>query len=288
MNAGRPLRLEAFLQCADHTVSRETFTLFHEKDRDLLITIPQPLAKDLPGYYESPDYISHTDAKRNLIERLYQIVKSYSLKRKLSLITRLNDGEGRLVDIGCGTGDFLKTCFDAGWGVTGIEPNDKARALAETKIGQENCHASLEQLPDLDPEKFDVITLWHVLEHVPDLYQYIARIKSLLRKNGSLIIAVPNFNSSDATHYGRDWAAYDVPRHLWHFSRTSVKKIFSEFGMQVVEEAPLPFDSFYVSLLSEKYRHGEPRYLSAFYQGLKSNWKARSTGEYSSLIYVLK
>ncbi len=288
MNAQRPLQFERFLQCTDHTVSRETFTLFRERDRDLLVTIPQPPVQELAGYYESPDYISHTDARRSLIEKLYQLVTGYSLKRKLRLIGRINDGTGRLLDVGSGTGDFLKTCHDAGWTVIGVEPNDKARELAEAKVGQKNCYASLEHLPVPTVKKFDVITLWHVLEHVADLHQYIARMKSLLRKNGFLVIAVPNFNSRDANHYGGDWAAYDVPRHLWHFSRTSIEKIFADFKMQVVEEAPLPFDSFYVSLLSEKYRHGKTRYLPALYQGMISNWQARSTGEYSSLIYVLK
>jgi SAM-dependent methyltransferase len=253
-----------------------------------LITLPQPPEHRLPEYYESEDYVSHTDSKRNLIERLYHGVKEYSLKRKLRLIGRVNQGEKLLLDIGSGTGDFLKTCQDAEWSVTGIEPNAKARALAERKVGRDICYESLQHLLDSNDDKYDVITLWHVLEHVTDLYAYIEKIKTRLQKKGSLVIAVPNFKSSDALHYASFWAGYDVPRHLWHFSRASIQKIFADFDMEVAEEIPLYFDSFYVSLLSEKYKSGSPRYLPALYQGLKSNWLARSTGEYSSLIYLLK
>ena len=288
LKARGPLRLEAYVECIDHTVSRETFTLFHERERDLLITFPRPPENKLSDYYESEDYISHTDAKRNLIERIYHVAKEYSLKRKLKLIDRFSPQGKRLLDIGAGTGDFLKTCQDAGWDVTGIEPSDKARRLSESKVGSDKCHDSLERFMKTNSGEFDVITLWHVLEHVPDLYEFIARIKSLLSKNGCLVVAVPNFKCADAEFYGKHWAAYDVPRHLWHFSRNSIERIFSDFEMEVAEEAPLYFDSFYVSLLSEKYRHGRPRYLAGFYQGLKSNIRARASGEYSSLIYVLK
>ena len=288
LNSTGELALEPVLDCSDHTVSRETFTLYREPERDLLITLPQPSARELPGYYDSEDYISHTESRRNLIEKLYHQVKEHSLKRKLKIVNRACGGEGRLLDIGCGTGDFLKTCSTSGWSVTGIEPNRKARTLAEQKIESDRIYSSLQELSDSDTEGYDVITMWHVLEHLPDLYEQIARIKSLLNPQGSLIVAVPNFNSSDALHYGAHWAAYDVPRHLWHFSRSSIKGIFSDFDMRIVQEIPLYFDSFYVSLLSEKYRHGKQRLFSAFYQGLRSNMRARATGEYSSIIYWLK
>ena len=280
--------LEPFLECEDHTVSRETFSLFRDSKRDLLVTLPQPPADQLYKYYESEDYISHTDSRRNLIEYLYQQVKGFSLKRKLNLVNRGSIEKGRLLDIGCGTGDFLRICLEAGWTVTGIEPNESARALAKEKVVQSSIFPSLEELSSAGEEKFEVITLWHVLEHLPDLYEQIRMIKSLLKPNGSLFIAVPNHNSHDAGHYKSFWAAYDVPRHLWHFSRTSIKCIFSDFDMSVVEELPLHFDSFYVSLLSEKYKSGSQKFLSAFYRGLRSNLQARSTGEYSSIIYWLK
>jgi len=288
LNSSESLRLEPFIECDDHTVSRETFSLFREADLDLLVTQPQPSVERLPDYYESEDYISHTDSKRNLTEKLYQIVKNHSLKRKLKLINQVSEGKGKLLDVGCGTGDFLKKCQLGGWFVSGVEPNQKARSLAESKIGATNCHSSIEELLNLDRDTFDVISMWHVLEHIPDLYVYLTKIKTLLRSNGCLIVAVPNFNSYDAQHYGTYWAGYDVPRHLWHFSRTSIERIFSNLDMVVVEELPLYFDSFYVSMLSEKYKHGKQNYASAFYRGLRSNWKARMTGEYSSLIYLIR
>jgi len=288
LKSSSPLRLDPYLQCIDHTVSRETFTLYRDADRDMLITFPQPTEENLALYYESEDYISHTDSKRNLLEMAYQAVKKVSLKRKLKLIRRLNSGAGTLLDVGCGTGDFIKTCQEGGWTVAGVEPNEKALSLAQFKTDSANCYSSIEQLLDSSNKTYDVITLWHVLEHIPNLYDRIEQLKNLLKPDGSLVVAVPNFKSSDAQHYGAHWAAYDVPRHLWHFSRHAMRRIFSDFNMQVAEERPLPFDSFYASLLSEKYQYGRQNYVAAFLNGLRSNMKARRSGEYSSLIYVVK
>lgn len=288
LGAASPVELNPFMQCKDHSVSRETFSLFKDAERDLLVTLPQPSEKNLPDYYQSEDYISHTDSKRNLLEIAYQLVKQFSLKRKLKLVTRINQGQGRILDVGCGTGDFLQACEQKGWSIAGIEPNEKARQLASTKTNFKDYQRTVEELIESNPESFDVITMWHVLEHVPNLVDFIDKIKSLLKPNGVLVVAVPNFNSWDAKHYNSFWAAYDVPRHLWHFSRKSMERIFSEFDMKILEELPMKFDSFYVSLLSEKYKKGKQNFFSAFYQGLRSNQKAGRSGEYSSLIYLIK
>jgi SAM-dependent methyltransferase len=288
LGAAAPLELEPYLQCTDHTVSRETFSLFRNPQRDLLVTLPQPSEEELPGYYESEDYISHTDSKRNLMEMAYQWVKEISLNRKVKLISKVNQGQGRILDIGCGTGDFLQACEKSGWSIAGIEPNEKARQLASSKTKFKDYQGTIEQLIGSKPESFDVITMWHVLEHVPNLADFIAKIKTLLKPGGVLIVAVPNFKSCDAQHYDSSWAAYDVPRHLWHFSRNSMENLFADFDMNIMEVLPMKFDSFYVSLLSEKYRRGKDNYFSAFYQGLRSNLKARQSGEYSSLIYLIK
>ncbi len=282
------MELEPYLQCEDHTVSRETFSLFKDKKRDMLLTIPQPAQGDLPRYYQSAEYISHTDSKKNLVEKLYHVVRQLSIKRKAKLINRVNHGVGRILDMGCGTGDFLKFCEDAGWSIDGIEPNEKARQIASEKTRFKDYKATIDELIDSSPEKFDVITLWHVLEHIPDLKDSIVKIKTLLKPGGVLILALPNFKSNDASHYGPYWAAFDVPRHLWHFSRASVEQIFSEIDMKVLEVLPMLFDSFYVSLLSEKYKTGRQNYFSAFYQGMRSNLKAKQSGEYSSLVYLIK
>lgn len=259
----------------------------------MLETFPQPSEEKLPDYYKSENYISHTDTKRNLFEKGYQFVRGISLKRKLKLInyyaTRqkpINKPERTLLDIGCGTGDFLSVCNSNGWIVSGIEPNEKARAIANNKTN--NKVFKIEQLLKFEKHSFDVITLWHVLEHLPKLQDHLSIIKNLLKENGTLIIAVPNYNSYDAKFYKEFWAAYDAPRHLWHFSQTAINKLFLKQDMVVKKVLPLKYDAYYVSLLSEKYKSGWMNVFRAFLVGLVSNIIARTTKEYSSLIYIIK
>jgi 2-polyprenyl-3-methyl-5-hydroxy-6-metoxy-1,4-benzoquinol methylase len=266
----------------DFLVSGEEFSLVPNEKYGYLETRTQPSPEDLPSYYESDSYISHTDSKKGLLSFLYQMVKSYSLKKKVRLIRKLNSGTGTLLDIGAGTGDFLKEAEKRGWNAFGIEPNENARKAASEKNIE--LHTSLD---DLDGRKFDVITLWHVLEHLPNLEESISRIVELMSEKGILIIAVPNFNSWDADYYKSYWAAFDVPRHLWHFSRKSMRKVIPS-KLELVKTKPLIFDAYYVSLLSEKYRSGNRFSLKALWIGWRSNWAARSSGEYSSLIYCFK
>ncbi len=187
------------------------------------------------------------------------------------------------MDIGAGTGDFLAEAKKRGWEVFGIEPDEEARKLALEKGIKLSEHSG-----NFKSEKFDVITMWHVLEHVYDLKNQIIELEHLLKKNGLLIIAVPNFQSYDAHYYKEFWAAYDVPRHLWHFSQSSFKHLFSGTGFKQTDTRPLIFDAYYVSLLSEKYRTGKTNFVKAFRIGFKSNFKARSTSEYSSLAYFFR
>jgi 2-polyprenyl-3-methyl-5-hydroxy-6-metoxy-1,4-benzoquinol methylase len=252
----------------------------------MLETFPQPKADKLPSYYKSEDYISHTDAKRNLFEKAYHVVRSIALNKKLKLINSFNTSEKHLLDVGCGTGDFLLKAKEGGWTVNGIEPNESARAIANSKL--ETSVFGVEALSGLRPNSFDVITLWHVLEHLPNLEWHISVFEKLLKDNGKLIIAVPNYNSFDAKFYNTFWAAYDVPRHLWHFSQKSIELLFEKVSMKKEKTLPMRFDAFYVSLLSEKYKSGSMNVIKAFFRGLQSNAKARRSGEYSSLIYVLK
>lgn len=275
---------QPYVSCQDFTVSNKKFDLLYNVQYKMLETFPKPEVKDLASYYESSDYISHTDAKKTITDKLYQTVKGYALKNKLKLINSFKTEEKNLLDVGCGTGDFLWTCKNNGWNVIGVEPNKNAKSLAENKLSL-NIYTEINQLP---LQQFDVITLWHVLEHVSDLNSYIFKLKSLLKTNGVLVIAVPNYKSYDANYYKQFWAAYDVPRHLWHFSKKSIEMIFSEFDMEVAKTIPMKFDSFYVSLLSEKYKTGKSNFLKAFYIGFVSNLKAMRTNEYSSLIYILK
>lgn len=274
---------QPFLTVKDYSVSQEIFDLYHDDKLDMLITSPQPSLENLGKYYESVDYISHTDSKRSLFEKAYHFVKTIALKNKLNLINSLQPNKGSILDIGAGTGDFLSVAKENGWHTIGVEPSEKAKAIAKKK-GVSFVGATSE----LDNYSFDVISMWHVLEHVPNLENQIKELKRLLKPNGTLIIAVPNFKSFDAKHYGKFWAAYDVPIHFWHFSKTAIKMLFEKEEMKLVKVLPMKFDSFYVSLLSEKYKTGKMNYIKAFFVGLQSNWEAKKNFEYSSHIYILK
>ncbi len=273
--------LEPYLKCKDYTVSGEVYDVMLNQEFEMLVTNPVP--KNLSDYYKSEDYISHTDSKKSLFDKVYQAVKNITLKRKLKLINSFNTSSKNILDVGAGTGDFLKVCKNNSWNVFGIEPDSGARNIASNKqiILQDD-------LSKITNQKFDVITLWHVLEHVENLQEYISTLNNLLSDNGRLIIAVPNYKSDDAKYYKQFWAAFDVPRHLWHFSRTSISKLFSDVNMTVEKTLPMRFDAYYVSLLSEKYKSGKMHPIKSFFRGFISNWRARRTKEYSSLIYVLK
>lgn len=273
--------MKPYLRTKDYSVTGERFELIYDPNFKMLSTQPQP--QDLRKYYESQSYISHTDANKTLIDKLYQRVKKYSLMKKVGLISKYCSGEKTLLDVGAGTGDFLLKAKKSGWDVQGVEPNRDARLLAEGKgIG---LSTSLHSLPN---RKYAVITLWHVLEHLPNLEKQIENLVSRLTDKGTLVIAVPNYKSYDAEHYGPYWAAFDVPRHLWHFSKESIQCMFANHGMKVIKVKPMIFDSFYVSLLSEKYKTGRQNYFKAFAIGLWSNLKAVGSKEYSSHIYILR
>lgn len=277
---------QAFFKVKDHSVSGKEFQLVYNKMLEMFETHPQPNHQELSNYYKSEDYISHTDAKRNLFEKVYHMVRSVALKQKLKLINTFPVSGKTILDIGCGTGDFLQTVSNHHWDGFGVEPNAEARALANAKTN--NQVFELGKLNKFKAATFDVITLWHVLEHIQNLTETITTLNRLLKPNGRIVIAVPNYKSYDATYYKSFWAAYDVPRHLWHFSQASISKLFLKEEMVVEQVLPMKFDAFYVSLLSEQYKTGSKNLWSAFWVGLKSNLKAKQTGEYSSLIYTLK
>ena len=273
----------AHLTVKDHSVSGEEFELLLNEELQLLKTHPQPSAENLGRYYESDDYISHTDGKRSLFEKLYHVIKQKALRDKIKLVQDFKPQKGKLLDIGAGTGDFLVVAKSKGWNVTGIEPSEKAKDIAKTK-----GVSFADSLADIEDRSFDAVTMWHVLEHVPDVEKQILELKRIIKPDGVIVVAVPNFKSYDAKYYGSHWAAYDVPRHLWHFSKIAIKKLFGAQDMDVVKILPMVFDSFYVSLLSEKYKTGKMNFVKGFWNGLKSNTKARRNFEYSSHIYVIK
>ncbi len=271
------------LKTKDYLVTGEEFTLVENEFGDILQTIPVPSLIKISEYYKSENYISHTDTKKSFTDKVYHFIKNIALKQKVSLISKINKGSGKLLDIGSGTGDFLATAKQKNWAVFGVEPNPDAITLSEKKgIGVSK------DLKDIIETDFDVITLWHVLEHVPDVEDYICEISKRLKASGTLIVAVPNFKSKDAQHYKQFWAAYDVPRHLWHFSKTGIQRLFSKNQFEFIISKPMWFDAFYVSLLSEKYKTGKTNWLKAIFRGLQSNLSGLQTKEYSSHIYILK
>jgi len=273
-----------FLKCKDNTGSNETFQMDQCNACEFVFTNPIPLESEIGKYYESDEYISHSNTSKGLTNTLYQTVRNYTLKQKIALIKSLGSGKN-ILDIGSGTGEFLNSCKQAGFNVSGIEPSPAARKLAE-----DNFSLQLKEEVELDKlagESQDFISMWHVLEHVYHLNDRIEQIKRLLKPDGKVIIAVPNRNSYDANYYKENWAAYDLPRHLYHFRPIDIEKVFSKHGFKLDKILPMKFDSFYVSMLSEKYKNGTVNYFQAFKTGLKSNRKAGDKPKYSSQIYIL-
>lgn len=273
-----------FLSCTDYTVSKKNFELQQCSGCGFVYTSPRPQNSDLGAFYESDEYISHSNTKKGIVSRLYQAVRNRTLREKCEMINA-RQKKGALLDIGCGTGEFLNTMKLDGWNVRGIEPGERARAAARSNY-QLDVQPE-EALKNIAPASMDVISMWHVLEHVPDLHGRIEELKSILKQDGLLIVAVPNRNSHDAQHYGKHWAAYDVPRHLWHFRPDDIRALFGPRGFEVKEILPMKFDSYYVSMLSEKYLTGSVNYFGAFRRGWISNSRAGKEA-WSSQIYLLR
>ncbi|HSH64418.1 MAG TPA: class I SAM-dependent methyltransferase, partial [Bacteroidia bacterium] len=231
-------------------------------------------------------YISHSNTSKGLINYTYQLVRKFTLLKKLQLISKFYK-TGFLLDIGCGTGEFLNICKNAKWNVLGIEPDQSTRKKA---IESYNLNVQPEDyLKSIPSSNFEIITMWHVLEHVPFLNERIEEIKRLIKPNGIIIIAVPNCNSLDAKIYREDWAAYDLPRHLYHFTPKDIERIFKKHDLKLVNTLPMIFDSFYVSMLSEKNKKGKIHLLASLWNGLRSNLNAIKTGkEFSSQIYIIR
>lgn len=279
--------LYAYLSCRDYTVSQEVFTLQKCNTCGLVLTNPRPDDNDLPKYYQSDRYISHTDNSTSLIDKVYKFSRIFTLKWKLNLLKKYSlHSPANVLDYGCGTGAFLNICMAHKLKIAGVEPSSIAREQAERNTGIEIC-SEIDHLTG----NFDAITLWHVLEHVGDLNGTMEKLKTRLHKNGTMFIAVPNLQSNDAQQYGEQWAGYDVPRHLWHFSQAAMNDFLRNHQLKIHKVIPMRLDAYYVSLLSEKYRNsknGIKTMTRALYQGLKSNFNAKKTKEYSSLIYLVR
>ena len=236
------------IDCRDYTFSKTTFTIDECADCGLLYTNPRPSESAIGIYYNNPEYVSHTDTQKGLLFLLYRKVKQYTLRQKRKYVERLTEDHS-ILDYGSGSGDFCTELSANGWQVIAFEPDAAARQLLKAKAKTVTVVEQLNLIPD---KSVSIITLWHVLEHVHQLDKTLAHFKRILKPNGKLLIAVPKHNSFDAEHYRENWAAYDVPRHLYHFDCDSMDKLMSDRQFKLRGLKPMWFDSFYVSLLSEK------------------------------------
>lgn len=276
------------LQVKDFSVSGEYFNIRECRQCSARFTHQAPSSEKIGIYYESEDYISHSNTRKGIVNNLYHSVRHHTLSIKFRQIEKSTGiKKGHHLDIGAGTGAFVQYMNQHGWKSQGIEPDPKARELA---VKYHQTHLSpAASFETLLPESFDAVSMWHVLEHVHDLYPYLHQIKNILKSRGIAFIAVPNYTSFDATKYGAFWAAYDVPRHLYHFSPTSMKWLLAEAGFQMLEMIPMWYDSFYISLLSEKYKNGHSSLPKGFINGALSDIKALVNKEKcSSLIYAAR
>jgi 2-polyprenyl-3-methyl-5-hydroxy-6-metoxy-1,4-benzoquinol methylase len=268
------------MKIKDYFYSQDVFEVLPSKHEGVLETFPKLNEAELSGYYNHENYISHQTKSKTLLEKVYQVAKRVMIKRKQNKVFNFCKS-GRILDIGTGTGDFLKSFDSKSWEKFAIEPNEGLhKALKNEKI-----HI-LKSVEEIQHQQFDVITLWHALEHIPNLEGTLQRIQSSLNPDGVLIIAVPNYNSYDAAFYKTHWAAWDVPRHVWHFSKSGLISLCQKFNFEFVTNSPLLLDAFYISIISEKYRNSN-NMLRAFCVGLYSNLLGLFKNEYSSFVYVL-
>jgi len=277
--------LEKIMSVHDYLLTGEIFQITGCQKCSLRFTNPKPLENEIHKYYESSEYISHSDSAKGIVNFLYRLIRKFTIARKSGIIKTFVK-EGKLLDIGCGTGEFLHRMQQGKFDVFGIEPGETARSSAKIKYNL-NVFDD-DALVEIQKESFDIVTLWHVFEHVYSLEEKILQIKTLIKPGGFLFIAVPNFDSYDANHYGKHWAAYDVPRHLFHFNLKSLPEFILNFGFLLVKTKPQIFDSFYISLLSEKIKTGKSNYFRGFCLGLRSNLSAITTKNYSSNLFIFK
>jgi 2-polyprenyl-3-methyl-5-hydroxy-6-metoxy-1,4-benzoquinol methylase len=280
-------KLSSALHAIDHTVSKQEFAIWHCNNCTFRFTQDVPDADSIGPYYQSEEYISHSDTGKGIINRLYHRVRKRTLVGKRKLVERIAGvRRGNILDIGAGTGAFLNAMKTTGWHITGLEPDAGARSMAEKLYNL--SFRTPDSLFELPQDNYEAITMWHVLEHVHDLNGYVAQLKKLLKPNGKLFIAVPNYTSDDAADYKEFWAAYDVPRHLYHFSPASIKTLMEKHGLKIISYKPMWYDSFYVSLLSSKYKNGKSNFFGAGWVGFISNLKALlDVRQCSSVIYII-
>lgn len=277
------------MTCTDFYASGEQFQLCSCRECGFMFTQGAPVEAEIGRYYETPDYISHSDTKKGAMNAIYHRVRQYMLNSKARLVMRVSRclSGGRLLDVGTGTGYFANAMDGRGWMVEAIEKNPQARAFAKEHFGLDVKPESA--LDGFAPGSFDVVTLWHVMEHLEHLNETWERLKELLTAKGVLVVAVPNCSSYDAQKYGSRWAAYDVPRHLWHFTPATIARLADKHGFVLAESHPMPFDAFYVSMLTEKQMGHSFSFLRGMWVGTAAWLSAQGNKERSSsMIYVFR
>jgi SAM-dependent methyltransferase len=277
-----------FLSCTDNFVTKEVFNICRCKKCGFTFTQDYPDEPDAGRYYESDEYISHSDSKKGITDKVYQLVRKFMLNRKKNIIEKITGiSSGNILDIGSGTGHFLNTMKLAGWNISGVEINAKARDYAASVFNIETI--SPEDIKSLNDNSFDCITLWHVLEHFHEPDKFMGVISRLLKPEGVAFIALPNSNSFDSKHYAKNWAAFDVPRHLWHFNPATFLLFAIKNRFSITGKRYLPFDVFYISILSEKYGGSKFPLLSGTLNGMRFSFRSlfNKSGK-SSVIYILR
>lgn len=278
--------------CNDYLVSKKDFEIIECEKCAMRITKDCPSESEIGAYYESEEYISHSDVQKGLFNRAYHTVRQFMLGQKARWVIK-NSGllRGNLLDVGSGTGYFPKKMKDKGWNVKSIEINDLAREFSQKNFGLDVCPTLQKYVETKENEnqKLDVITLWHVLEHIENVDETMKTFHQLLSVGGTLIVAVPNCSSYDAKKYENDWVAYDVPRHLWHFRPKQIELLAEKYGFELVAISPMFFDSFYISMMSEKHKNSKNSLLKgAFYGGVGAVKTLFNKKESSSLVYFLR
>ncbi len=274
--------------CTDHFISKEDFTVFKCSACDFSFTQDYPEESEITRFYESDSYISHSNTSEGFSNKLYRIARSIMLRKKKELIKKITGlKKGTILDIGSGTGYFAGAMKKAGWKVKGIEINEKARIFSISQFGLEII--APDKITAVEADSFDCITLWHVLEHFHDPFKYTSEIYRLLKPGAVCAIALPNCSSYDAEHYKKFWAAWDVPRHLWHFNPDTFRLFSEKSGFFLEDLRILPLDVFYISQLSEKYKGSSLAFLlgmsKAIVFAFLSVFKKRKS---SSVIYILR
>lgn len=285
-------QVKKILEVTDYFATQETFPLFDCDNCGFRFTNQFPSEEKIQPYYDSPQYISHSDTKNGLTNQLYHLCRKRMLTKKINLISKYSPPykeniTARLLDIGCGTGYFLDKARTNGYEISGIEKDKQSRKFAKNKFKLNVNDESA--LWSIEPNSFDIVTLWHVLEHLQHLNEVVSKLNNILKPEGFLVLALPNYNSYDAKVYKEHWAAYDVPRHLWHFTPNTVEKLLTKHKFKVIARKPMPVDAFYISLLSEKYKGSNSlkQYMRALYVGSIGYLRSLSDIAYSSsIIYI--